>query len=131
MLIRTDNCIFTDTKKQIDAVAGDEFYTIYGDQDFFDENNNPRLSNDNDKTLAKKVFTENKAKYLVKLDTNGKFFDPTNILAKDSGSKNNFLSRTCKQPKFKPVSQETFVLYLNFLKTKNLSWLYNANRGDE
>lgn len=131
MLIKTDNCIFTNTKKEDISVESDEFYTLSGDQDFLDDNNNPRLSEDNDKTLAKKTFTDHKAKYMIKLDINGKFLDPTSNLSKDSANKSNFISRTCKQPRFKSVSPETFELYLNFLKTKNLSWLYNANRGDE
>lgn len=109
----------------------DEFYSITGDQDYYDENNNPRLLNDDSKkTLAKKLFTEdNKPKYLIKVSTDGKFFNPLNILKQRMVG--SFLDRKYRQPKFKSVSNKVFNMYLNFLKSKNLSWLYNADREAE
>lgn len=108
----------------------DEYYTIVGDEDFLDEKNNPRLIEDGKKTLAKKIYTENKTKYLIKINTDGRFHNPISVTSKQINA-SNFLDKTCKQPKFRNVTHETFGMYLNFLKSKNLSWLHNANRKVE
>ena len=132
MKINTDGCIFASSKTDTNTSIEDQYYTINGDHDYFDENNNPRLSKDSEKTLAKKTFTDqSKPRFLIKADTDGRFFDPTSTLSKDYASKSNFLNQTCRQPRFKSVSYDVFEMYLNFLKTKNLSWLPNANRGAE
>lgn len=116
--------------EQLDSI--DEFYTIMGDQDYYDNDNNPRLlKDDNKKTLAKKLYTENKKpKYLIKMNTAGKLHNPLSIVSQQKMT-SNFLDRKCREPKFKSVSNKTFNMYVNFLKTKNLSWLYNADREAE
>lgn len=132
MKINTDGCIFTNNKTETTNVVVDEYYTLNGQQDYYDDQNNPRLQEDGEKTLAKKTFVDkDKPRFLIKIDTDGKFFDPTSSLAKDHASKSNFLNQTCRQPKFKSVSYDVFDMYLSFLKTKNLSWLHNSNRGAE
>lgn len=115
---------------QLDSI--DEFYTIMGDQDYYDDNNNPRLlKDDNKKTLAKKLYVENnKLKYLIKISTDGKFHNPLSVVPKQKMS-SSFLDIKCKESKFKSVSNKTFNMYINFLRTKNLSWLYNADREAE
>ena len=46
------------------------------------------------------------------------------------GKNTQFLSRSGKNEyEFKKVSKEIFDMYLNFLSTKNLAWLNNAERG--
>jgi hypothetical protein len=117
-------------KQVIEKQDSDEFYTITGEEDFLDEFNNPRLIEDNKKTLAKKIYNEKKVRYLIKINTDGKLHNPINVTSKQINN-GNFLDKTCKQPKFKTVSYETFGMYLNFLKSKNLSWLHNANRKVE
>jgi hypothetical protein len=50
------------------------------------------------------------------------------------GQENNstFLDRVCRASgKFKDVNYKTFDLYVNFLKTKNVAWLHNAEREAE
>jgi hypothetical protein len=109
----------------------DEFYTIEGDHDYHDDNHNPRTIKDNKKTLAKKLFTENKKpRYLIKMNTAGKLHNPLSIVSQQKMT-GNFLDRKCREPKFKSVSNKTFIMYINFLRTKNLSWLYNADREAE
>jgi len=125
------NFIFRSTEKVGNAESLDEFYTMIGNEDFLDDDNNPRLNKDNDKTLAKKLFTDqNKPRYLIKINTDGKFHDPFNLHSKPK-LQSNFLDRTCKEPKFKSVTNKVFEMYVKFLKTKNLAWLYNANREAE
>jgi len=109
----------------------DEFYTLTGDHDYYDEDNNPRLVKDGPKTLAKKLFTDKRSpRFLIKMNTDGKLHNPTNITSKQKMT-SNFLDRKCREPKFKSVSVRVFNMYLNFLKSKNLSWLYNADREAE
>jgi hypothetical protein len=109
----------------------DEFYSMTGEQDYYDNNNNPRLVKDGPKTLAKKLFTEkSRPRHLILMNTDGKLHNPLNITSKQKMT-SNFLDRKCREPKFKPVSEKTFSMYVNFLKSKNLSWLYNADREAE
>jgi hypothetical protein len=128
----TEEFIFQQKKIDYEKLNNiDEFYTMVGDQDYRDDNNNPRLlKDDNKKTLAKKIFTENKTKYLVKMNTDGKLHNPLSVVSKQKMT-SNFLDRKCREPKFKTVSNKTFNMYINFLRTKNLSWLYNADREAE
>jgi hypothetical protein len=127
-----ENFVFQQKKTDSNELSKlDEFYSIMGDQDYYDENNNPRLFKDNKKTLAKKLFTENnKPRYLIKMNTDGKFHNPLSISSKQK-MVGNFLDRKCREPKFRSVSNKVFNMYLNFLKSKNLSWLYNADREAE
>lgn len=126
----TNNFIFQQkTPEVVDHL--DEFYTLSGDQDYFDDNNNPRLTKDGPKTLAKKLYTEkSRPRYLIMMNTDGKLHNPMNITSKQKMT-SNFLDRKCREPKFKSVSDKTFNMYINFLKSKNLSWLYNADREAE
>lgn len=127
----TDNFIFRSSNKPTETSSLDEFYTVVGSEDYLDDHNNPRLNSDNEKTLAKKLFTDqDKPRYLIKINTDGKFHDPFNLHSKPK-LQSNFLDRTCKEPKFKAVTNKVFDMYIKFLKTKNLSWLYNANREAE
>ena len=103
-----------------------ESYTFTGFEDFIDDNNCPRINQDNDnKVLAKKKTRENgSTRYSIKLDSSSrKLFNPLlyNINAKLENIK----------PVFKSVNSKTFNLYITFLKTKNQSWLLNAERESE
>lgn len=130
-MINRENSDFMFHQKQVNQTPSlDEFYTMAGDEDFLDDLNNPRLLCDNKKTLAKKIYYENKVKYFIKINTEGKLHNPISVTSKQINT-GNFLDKTCKQPKFRAVSYEIFDMYLKFLKSKNLSWLHNANRKAE
>lgn len=128
----SENYIFQNKTDTItNSCVSDQYYTISGDQDYYDDNNNPRLTTDTVKTLAKITFTDkNKPRYLIKVNTDGRFHNPLNIVSKQKMA-SNFLDRKCREPKFRSVSNSVFNMYLNFLKSKNLSWLYNADREAE
>lgn len=103
-----------------------ESYTFIGSQDFLDDNNFPRIKNvDDHRVLAKKRIRNNgSTKYSIRLDTsNRKLFNP-NIYDINARIEN---TRTV----FKTVNSKTFNMYINFLKTKNQSWLLNAERESE
>jgi hypothetical protein len=109
-----------------------EFYTLVGLEDFVDLNNNPRLNKETDDNIfAKKtVRADSSVRYSVRLSKDGKIYNPMSIYGQETSS--TFLDRVCRASgKFKDVNYKTFDLYVNFLKTKNVAWLHNAEREAE
>lgn len=127
-----DNFIFTSNKnnttKQEPAV---EYYTVSGEEDFFDDNQMPRLTDNSDKVYAKKTVRDNGTiRYSVKLSLSNKLYDPTS--QQESNKTKSFLDSTVRnENRFKNVSPNVFSMYTAFLKTKNTAWLHNAQREDE
>jgi hypothetical protein len=105
-----------------------EFYTILGDHDFLDTQNRPRANEETGKVVAKTVTTDNKpSRYYIKVGTYGKIYNPIGLYSEGNNTK--FLSKIGrKQFEFKEVNSQIFELYLNFLTTKNIAWLNNAER---
>jgi len=130
--VNMNDCIFHNREEEKDQkVDSDKYYGFANDYDFIDNTNNPRLNKDSDRTLAKKILREDGTyKFFVKTNASKKLFNPMAIYGKaEIGS--TFLDKTCKDFKFKSVNKKIFDLYINFLRTKNLSWLYNAEREAE
>lgn len=117
---------FEESNKEIN-----EYYGFADDHDYIDNSNNPRLNNDTGRTLAKKLQREDGTfKMFVKTNARKKLYNPMSLYGKtEIGS--TFLDKTCKDFKFKSVNKKIFDLYINFLRTKNMSWLYNAEREAE
>jgi len=106
-----------------------EFYTLYGQEDFLDNDNNPRCESENsDKVYAKRSHRDDGSiKYSIKLDSNGKIYNPISIYGVSKIT--SFLDRICRsQNKYKEVNEKAFSMYLKFLKTKNVAWLHNTER---
>jgi hypothetical protein len=105
------------------------YYTIVGNHDYMDENNNPRCeTEDSVNVLAKRIYRDNgTSRYSIKVDNNGKIYNPLSIY--DDVKQTSFLDRVCRaQNKYRDVNYKAFEMYLQFLKTKNLAWLHNAER---
>jgi hypothetical protein len=119
-----DQFILNNTKPEDRFV---ECYTVIGNHEFIDDENHPRI-NDENKALAKSVQIGQKpAKYYIKIGTYGKIYNPIGLYSE--GHSEKFLSKIGrKQFEYKEVNQKTFNMYLNFLGTKNLAWLNNAER---
>jgi hypothetical protein len=109
------------------TITDNEFYTIVGNEDYRDNHNNPRLKKDTSGTLAKKIYREDGTfKSYIKVLSNGYVYNPLNQISENNSS---FLDRVCKSgDKFKEVSPKIFEMYVNFLRTKNLSWIHNVER---
>ncbi len=115
-------------------IQKDTFYTVVGLEDELDADGNPVVLEDTDKrTLAKRIIRNNGTiRYSVKLNAQSKFYNPFSIYGNENEEKSNFLDRVCRNNnKFKEVNKKAFDLYLKFLKTKNHSLLYNAEREVE
>lgn len=104
------------------------YYTMLGNHEFLDENDRPCLKEENNSVFAKSVQVDNKPlRYYIKVGTYGKIYNPIGLYSEGKNTK--FLSKIGrKQFEFKEVNQKIFDLYINFLTTKNLAWLNNAER---
>lgn len=104
------------------------FYTILGDHDFIDEQSKPRAKTENELVVAKCTqYGNNPKKYFVKVGAHGKLYNPIGLYSE--GNNNKFMSKIGrKEWEFREVNQQIFDLYSNFLTTKNIAWLNNAER---
>jgi hypothetical protein len=111
-----------DTKREI------EYFTILGDHEFLDRDNKPRAKTESKSVVAKSIQTDSyPKKYYIKVGTHGKIFNPIGLFSEGHNTK--FLSKIGrKQWEFKEVNQKVFDMYINFLSTKNIAWLTNAER---
>lgn len=128
--MKAENCIFTQEAKTNNITQGDsatEYYTILGDHDFIDSNDKPRTKEENKNTLAKCVISDSSKKFYIKIGTYGKIYNPMGMFSE--GKNEKFIAKIGrKEYNFKQVNQQIFDMYLNFLSTKNMAWLNNAER---
>lgn len=124
--LESDFMFFQNNSKQPNKIY--QYFTILGDHEFLDDNGNPRTKEENNKVVAKSVTTDSHPpRYYVKVGTYGKLYNPIGLYSEGQNAK--FLSKIGrKQFEFKEVNQKIFDLYINFLTTKNLAWLNNAER---
>jgi hypothetical protein len=100
-------------------------YTLFGQHDDIDMAGNP-LTDDEKKCLAYIKGTDTE-QYYLKIGLHGKVYNPMGLYSE--GKSNKFLSKVGKQEyNFTKVNNKVFNMYLNFLRTKNLAWLNNAER---
>lgn len=100
-------------------------YTILGDHDYIDNDDYPR--SEESKAMAKSITANNNTRYFVKIGTYGKIFNPIGLHSE--GRQDKFLSKIGrKEWEFKEVNPKVFDLYINFLKSRNIAWLNNAQR---
>lgn len=124
--IKDNNFIFSqnDSNK---STQSNQYYTLVGQEDFIDDENNPRIEKDSDERVFAKKTEKNKLKYLIKIDNAGKFYNP---LSPISSIKPIKILQTISVPdsRFKEVNKTVFNMYLNFLRSKNIAWINNAER---
>lgn len=102
-------------------------YTIVGKQTGFDEDENPITDPDSLDVLAKKIVTDNKSRFYIKIGPFGKIYNPIGIFSEGRG--NRYLKRAGKEEwPFEEVNNRVFNLYLSFLRTKNQAHLNMAER---
>jgi hypothetical protein len=108
-----------------------EHYTLFGDHDYLDDNNNPRSKKDSDKVIAQRAgYPDGRIKHFLKIGPHGKLYNPIGLYSE--GNANKFVAKFGKKTwEYKQVSQRVFELYTNFLRTKNIAWLNNAEREME
>lgn len=115
-----------------------KFYTLIGYENFIDEDGFPRSSIEDSSVCAraiknkqgKKFNSDIQYRFYIKTDPNKNIYNPIEIYSsiKDKQS-NSFLNKICKAEQvFTEVTPQVFGLYINFLKTKNIRWLNEAQR---
>lgn len=118
----------TDNKVGQKVVKLAEYFTVNGRQDFLDEDGYPQLTDEGEFAFAKKVSTNSrKPLYYIKGGTDGHFFDPLGMY--DERMHNKFKGHAGKfKFEFVQVNERAFAFYINYLRTKNRSYLLNAER---
>ena len=115
------------TNKPVNTSSTEYYYCIFGEHDFIDDQNNPRMNKESPKTLAKYVDGEISTRYLIKVGAHGRIYNPMGMYSE--GNESRFLAKIGKNEwSFKSVNKDIFDKYVNFLRTKNIAWLNNAER---
>lgn len=107
-----------------------EFFTLSGDEEFVLQET-PRRHKADDQVYAKRIQRKDGTfKLSIRTSTDGKLYNPMSIYGEEK--KSTLLDNVCKSnEKFRTVNPKTFDLYLQFLTSKNLAYLYNAEREAE
>jgi hypothetical protein len=128
--MKAENCIFVQNKnKEQEEIKGTtyQFYTMLGEHDFIDASNKPQAKKESSKVVAKCTSKNGNNKFYIKIGTYGRIFNPIGLFSE--GKNEKFIAKIGrKEFEFKEVNQKVFDLYLNFLSTKNIAWLNNAER---
>lgn len=119
--------IFHQSPKELDSKTI-EYFTLIGDNDYLDDQERPRSNAENKFTVAKSIqVNKNPAKYYIKVGAYGKIYNPIGLYSEGKNTK--FLAKIGKNEyEYREVNQQIFDMYINFLKTKNIAWLNNAER---
>ena len=100
-----------------------QYYTFIGHHDYIDGEGSSRHYTEKKDTFAK----QESGKYFIKIGLDNRAYNPIGMF--DEGQHNKILAKVGKnQFNFKRVNKKVFDLYTTFLRTRNLSWLNNANR---
>lgn len=109
-------------------------YTVIGKEDYIEEDSGlPCLSieldavQNNPYAHAMKVTGASGCRFFVKQGSYGKLFNPLGLFSEGQESK---VSRHTGRLEWelKEVKKKVFDFYVNFLRTKNLSYIHNAER---
>lgn len=108
-----------------------KYYTMSGYESFTDHDGIPSAKEDEaTKIFAKQTIREDgTTKYSIRLDREKKLFNPVSIYGNKDLKLLENISRNNKQ--YKEVNKKVFDMYLQFLRTKNIAWLHNAERESE
>lgn len=105
----------------------EKLYTSKSYAEYIDDDGNPRTNNEEAALAQVRKRADGSYRYMIKLNAQSKPFNALSIYGEDSPSK--FLDTVCRQQhKFKTVNLNVFEMYLQFLKTENLSWLHYVER---
>lgn len=112
--------------KKDDILPSFTYYTILGKQDYIDTDGFPVIA-DKEKSLAYTKDINGETQYFLKVGLYGKVYNPMGLYSE--GKSNKFMAKIGKNAyNFTRVNQKVFNMYLNFLKSKNIAWLNNAER---
>lgn len=103
-----------------------KYYCLLGQHDNLDNEGYP-IASSKDEALAFTKVVGSETQYFLKVGLYGKVYNPMGLYSE--GKSNKFVAKIGKNEyNFTRVNQKVFDMYLNFLKSKNLAWLNNAER---
>lgn len=118
----------------------EHYFCMSGDEDFLDEQNNPRIIDKNSSKIAAKIVFNKKPRqviandiyksYFIKVNPSLQIFNPVpNLSTVKEKTRDHFIHKTCKNEwSFKEVDSIVFDKYINFLKAKNVKLLKDIER---
>lgn len=123
-----DDNLFRINPEQKDNLYRYTYFTLFGQHSDFDNDGNPTTDDEKKGFAYNRLNTNDKTEqYFLKVGLYGKIFNPIGLYSE--GRENKFLSKVGKNEyNFTKVNKKVFDMYLNFLRTKNLAWLNNAER---
>jgi hypothetical protein len=126
----TGNIFSAETDPHLSAES-EQLLTMIGMEDVVVDGLYLINSTDSKNIFAKKITRKNgTTKFTIRTSQDGKLYNPISIYGKEE--QKTFLDRVCRSNnKFVEVNLKTFNLYTQFLKTKNLAYLNNAERERE
>ena len=115
-------------QKEIDKSRKVLSFTVKGKEDYYDDDGYPIVKDENDiRCHAKIVQTGTGLRYFVKTGKTGRLYNPIGLF--DENQQNKQMRHAARpQWKMQQTKKKVFEYYLEFLKTKNPSWLHNAER---
>jgi hypothetical protein len=121
-----DDFIFS-PKQKTDS-TDTNYYCMTGSENYTDGDGFPRSEKDGKNVLAKRVSkTDSQPQYFIKISNSNKLFNPLGSGLDEKSY--SIVDNVCRpSDKFRSVNEKVFNLYLNFLSTKNISWLTRAER---
>jgi hypothetical protein len=125
--------IINQDKKVSEPTREETVYTMKGDEDYLNNGGYPCLdiamdeAQQNDKAYAIKVCIDEKETYYAKLGTYGRLFNPVGLYSEGTSSQD---LKHAGRPRWmlQEVDKKVFDFYVDFLRTKNPSYLHNAER---
>jgi hypothetical protein len=121
-------------------IVSNRFYCLSGQEDFIDDEGNPRIEQEEDPRVSAKATqtkrpkhfkdTSNYYRYYIKMNPNLEIYNPIQIYSsiKDK-SKFAHINSVCKSIwTFKEVDISIFTKYITFLNTKNIQSLKDIER---
>ncbi len=104
------------------------YYTLFGIHSELDKDGNPITSDEKKGYAYVRINDQNNSEqYYLKIGLYGKIFNPMGLYSE--GRENKFLSKIGKNEyNFTKVNKKVFDMYINFLRTKNIAWINNAER---
>jgi len=108
-------------------------YTVTGKEDYLEEDQYPCLKIDSETAQesadahAMKITIGKRTKYYAKRGKHGRLFNPVGMFTEGMGGKR--LGHAGRlEWRFVEIGERAFRFYTNFLRTKNIAYLHNAER---
>ena len=108
-------------------------YTITGKEDYLEDSKYPCVESDSETAqespiaFAMKITIGKRTKYYAKRGKHGRLFNPVGMFSEGMASKR--LGHAGRlEWRFTEVGEKVFEFYRNFLRTKNIAYLHNAER---